>query len=212
LSLLVVAARYVEGLRPSGNARRSIARSFRAVPGLLDFVNELFAELPPGFNYTAADRFPVDVAPDSHRGPILNANAANDPAVCAVDVAAEIERILREDTVRDRDTGVPRPARPGDIAILFRSRASHREFQHELDLRGIPAYVYKGLGFFDADETRDLTALIRYLANPASELARRRSCDRGWCACRIEASRRCATACRGSRRSQSARCDSRAGR
>jgi ATP-dependent helicase/nuclease subunit A len=170
VSLIEDAARYVDGLRPSGNARRSIAKSFRAVPELLDFVNELFAELTPGFNYTDADRFPVDVAPGSTRGPILNVNAANDPAVCAVDVAAEIERILREDTVRDRETGVPRPARPGDIAILFRSRASHREFQHELDLRGIPAYVYKGLGFFDADETRDLTALIRYLANPASDL------------------------------------------
>ena len=47
-------------------------------------------------------------------------------------------------------------ARPGDIAILFRSRESHREFERALDGAGIPTYVYKGLGFFDADEIKDL--------------------------------------------------------
>ena len=96
--------------------------------------------------------------------------AANDPVVCASMVADEIERILREDSVRDRKTGVPRRASAGDIGVLFRSRASHREFERELERRGIPAYVYKGLGFFDADETKDAMALIRFLANPVSDL------------------------------------------
>jgi ATP-dependent exoDNAse (exonuclease V) beta subunit len=67
-------------------------------------------------------------------------------------------------------TGVPRQTKPGDIAILFRSRSSHREFERELGARGIPTYVYKGLGFFDADEIKDVTALLRYLADPSSEL------------------------------------------
>src|SRR5262249_5067393 len=89
---------------------------------------------------------------------------------CAAAVAAEIARILREDTVRDRKTGVPRPAAPGDIAILFRSRASHREFERELERLAIPSYVYKGLGFFDADETKDVMALLRYLARSDSDL------------------------------------------
>ena len=90
--------------------------------------------------------------------------------VCAALVADEIQRILREDSVRDRKTGVPRRASPGDIGVLFRSRASHREFERELERRSIPAYVYKGLGFFDADETKDAMALIRFLANPSSDL------------------------------------------
>jgi ATP-dependent helicase/nuclease subunit A len=89
---------------------------------------------------------------------------------CASVVADEIQRILREDSVRDRKTGVPRRAGPGDIGVLFRSRASHREFERELERRSIPTYVYKGLGFFDADETKDAMALIRFLANPASDL------------------------------------------
>jgi ATP-dependent helicase/nuclease subunit A len=59
---------------------------------------------------------------------------------------------------------------PGDIAILFRTRESHREFESALTARGIAAYVYKGLGFFDADEIKDSLALLWYLADPQSNL------------------------------------------
>ncbi len=176
VAVLHEAGRHIEALRPGGSARRSISRSFRARPELLAFVNELFTEMsqpaarPDDFTYADGDRFPVDASGDRLRAPVLGLSVADDPARCAAAVALEIERVLREETVRDRRTGVPRAARPGDVAILFRSRSSHREFEHELELRGIPAYVYKGLGFFDADETKDLTALIRYLAKPASDL------------------------------------------
>jgi ATP-dependent helicase/nuclease subunit A len=85
-------------------------------------------------------------------------------------VAGEIARLLSGTTVRDRVTGVRRDARAADVAILFRSRDSHRDFESALDRRGIPTYVYKGLGFFDADEVQDAVALLRYLADPTSDL------------------------------------------
>jgi ATP-dependent helicase/nuclease subunit A len=56
------------------------------------------------------------------------------------------------------------------VAILFRTRETHREFEQALERRGVPAYVYKGLGFFDADEIKDVLALLRYLADPTSDL------------------------------------------
>lgn len=176
VAVLREASRYIEGLRPAGSPRRSISRSFRALPQLLEFVNEVFAEMSqPGaraddFTYTESDRFPAGLEPEDARGPVLGLAVSDDPEACAAAVAAEIERLLREETVRDRKTGVPRQARPGDIAILFRSRTSHREFEHALELRSIPTYVYKGLGFFDADEIKDLSALLRYLADPGSDL------------------------------------------
>jgi ATP-dependent helicase/nuclease subunit A len=175
-AVLQQAGFYIQTLRAEGDPKRSITRSFRALPQLLSFVNELFAEIgdpTPGsgrFTYGAGDRFPVDHGSHDARGPALGLAAAEDPEACAAMVADEIARIIREDSVRDRNTGVPRQATPGDIAILFRSRASHREFERELERRSIPTYVYKGLGFFDADETKDQMALIRYLANPASDL------------------------------------------
>src|SRR5262249_17200857 len=57
-----------------------------------------------------------------------------------------------------------------DVAILFRSRDSHRDFESALERRGVPTYVYKGLGFFDADEVQDAVAILRYLADPLSSL------------------------------------------
>jgi len=85
-------------------------------------------------------------------------------------IAAEIVRLLKGATVRDRKTGVRRPARPADVAILFRSRDTHREFEKALERRSVATYVFKGLGFFDADEVQDAVAVLRYLADPYSEL------------------------------------------
>jgi ATP-dependent helicase/nuclease subunit A len=176
VAVLQEAGRYIDALRPDASARKSIARSFRAVPELLQFVNDVCVEMaqpgvrPDEFTYTDRDRFPASDESVSRQGPAIGIAVAEQPEQCAAAVADEVVRILREETVRDRQTGVARQARPGDIALLFRSRASHREFERELELRAVPTYVYKGLGFFDADEIKDATALIRYLANPESNL------------------------------------------
>jgi ATP-dependent helicase/nuclease subunit A len=175
VSVLREAGEFVAGLRPASSPRRSISRSFRAVPELLSFVNDLFAEIatgpgrPDDFTYGPSDRFPIPAVADP-RGPVLGISAGADAEAAAETVASEIARILNGEPVRDKQTGVARRARPGDIAILFRSRTSHREFEDALDRRGVPTYVYKGLGFFDADEIKDVSALIRYLSNPHSEL------------------------------------------
>ena len=182
VAVLQEAGGFIDALRPQSAARRSITRSFRAVPELLAFVNDVFGEVgraairADDFKYDANDAFPVasDAAVASkrrsgERAPLSIVSAA-DSETCAAAVAREIARIVREDNVRDKRTGVARRAVPGDIAILFRSRASHREFEAALEAEGIPTYVYKGLGFFDTDEIKDLSALIRYLANPSSDV------------------------------------------
>ncbi len=85
-------------------------------------------------------------------------------------MAGEIVRLLGHATVRDQSTGIRRTAQPADVAILFRSRESHREFESALERHHVPTYVYKGLGFFDADEIQDAVAVLRYLAEPTSNL------------------------------------------
>jgi ATP-dependent exoDNAse (exonuclease V) beta subunit len=179
VAVLQEAAQYIEGLRPGSRSRRSISRSFRARPELLHFVNDVFSEISQPnltaseFTYEDRDRFPIDpIAPGDvvQAEPALGVAVAETPDACAAAVADEIGRLLREETVRDKRSGVARPMTPGDVGILFRSRTSHREFERELGVRGIPTYVYKGLGFFDADEIKDVTALLRYLAEPTSHL------------------------------------------
>jgi ATP-dependent helicase/nuclease subunit A len=88
----------------------------------------------------------------------------------AAALADEVMRWLGSGVVRDPQTGVRRAARPGDIGILFRARASHQAIGAALATRGVPTYVYKGLGFFDTGEVLDLTALIGWLAEPGSSL------------------------------------------
>ena len=164
-------------LRPGGDVRRSISRSFRSVPPLLAFVNDLcdaVAKVPgrhDAFVYEEQDRFPVDAASDHDFTHVLGLVAGDSFESCARTTAAEVARLIREGTlVRDRDTGVRRPVRPDDVAILFRTRESHREYEQALEELGISAYVYKGLGFFDADEIKDVLAMLWYLADPVSDL------------------------------------------
>jgi len=177
VSVLREAARSLEGLRADRDVRRSISRSFRAVPRILAFINDLCDDIDKAagrsdaFEYTDTDRFPIDpVASREDENP-LGIVVADTPEACADATAAEIARLLSCGvTVRDRETGVRRGVRPGDIGILFRTRDSHREFEAALERRDIRSYVYKGLGFFDADEIKDVLALVWYLADPVSSL------------------------------------------
>jgi ATP-dependent helicase/nuclease subunit A len=176
VGVLLRAAGHVADLRPGqGDVRHAIRRSFRAVPPLLAFANTLFdavEKLPDredAFGYEEKDRFPVDDAGVDGE-PALGLIAAPDSERCARAVAAEIARLLEQGAVRDRQTGVARRPRPGDFGILFRTREGHQEFERALAARGIRSYVYKGLGFFDADEIKDVVALLRYLADPSSDL------------------------------------------
>ncbi|MPY88445.1 MAG: AAA family ATPase [Luteitalea sp.] len=189
VGLLDEAAREIAGLRPDRpDVRRSISHSFRSRPELLAFTNDLFAAMDEGahdldaFRYRQEDHFPVESSgigsqesgigsQEAHAGePAIGLAVADTAEACAGAVAEEITRLLGHAEVRDRQTKTWRAARAGDVAILFRSRESHREFEAALDARGIPSYVYKGLGFYDTDEIKDLIALIRYLAAPESSL------------------------------------------
>jgi ATP-dependent helicase/nuclease subunit A len=182
------AAGFIGALRPDGSPRQAITVSFRSAPEILAFVNETFAAIVDGdathaaarrdaFRYADTDRFPVgpiDVGADLRVRPEdeerVTFIAADTVQNAADAVADEIVRLISGSTVRDRTTGVARDAGPADIAILFRSRDSHRDFEAALDRRGVSTYVYKGLGFFDADEIQDAVALLRYLADPLSDL------------------------------------------
>ena len=178
------AAEFIGGLRPDGQPRQAITVSFRSAPEILAFVNSVFGEIAgseanprkDAFRYGEADRFPVvnsvvgaDPGRPSGDGPV--SFIAGEGTTETADLVSDaIVQLLSGVTVRDRITGVSRDATPADIAILFRSRDSHRDFEAALARRGVPTYVYKGLGFFDADEIQDAVALLRYLADPLSNL------------------------------------------
>jgi ATP-dependent helicase/nuclease subunit A len=185
--LLEEAAGFITALRAEKDIRRAISVSFRSVPALLAFVNDVFTSISAGLNspsderrgfrYAEIDRFPLS---DADRQPSAIQSLESDPALGVVvgetvqdtaeAVGDEIVRLLANATVRDKTIGVVRQVKPADVAILFRSRESHREFEAALERRAVQTYVYKGLGFFEADEIQDAVTLLRYLADPTSGL------------------------------------------
>ncbi len=179
VTVLDRAAEFIGRLRQGagGSKRRAINTSMRAVPELQAFINDVFtavdkSAIRTAFTYSDTDRFPVNPAEAVvlHAGqPVVGLVADDSPELTADRIGEEVVRLLAHGTVRDRRTGIARAASPGDIAILFRTRASHKEIEAALESRGVPTYVYKGLGFFDSDEIRDLLALLRFLAQPESE-------------------------------------------
>jgi ATP-dependent exoDNAse (exonuclease V) beta subunit len=182
VSILREAARHLAQLRPAPAARGGRTRrapiDLAQFPGdrvVLSFVNDLCHDLDKAvarrdaFVYGEEDRFPLDTPGPDPNAVALIAGAT--PEDCAESTAEEIARLIAASTlIRDRDTGLARPVRASDVAILFRARDSHREFEDALERRGLPAYVYKGLGFFDTDEIKDVRALLSYLADPLSGL------------------------------------------
>ena len=132
VGVLEQAAGFIDGLRPGGRARRSIARSFRAVPELLHFVNDLFAEMsqPAGaageFTYEERDRFPVDRV--ARRRTACTSRfwalpSLRRPRTVRAAVADEVETILRSGTVRDKTTGTARRAREPATSASCSGRA-----------------------------------------------------------------------------------------
>ena len=176
VTVLDAASRFIDALRPELPARAAITRSYRSVHELLAFVNDVFAavekvpERPDAFRYGDADAFPA-LEGAAHEAEAIGIVTAESDIAQADAVGGEIARLLAEGAnIRDRLTGVRRPVTAGDIAVLFRTRESHALFEAALGKRGVPYYVYKGLGFFDADEVKDVLALVAYLADPGSRL------------------------------------------
>ena len=157
VAVLEQAAEYIEGLRPDGRPRRSIARSFRAVPDLLHFVNDVFTEMSQ---------------PDAGSGELHLRRArslsgrATSPAPtprARTDRSASRSRTRRtsapppsptksrrSSTVGDRPRqgdrhrrGRPGPATSASCSGRGRAIASSSASSNA---RGIPTYVYKGLG------------------------------------------------------------------
>ncbi len=176
VSVLDAAAEFIDALRPEAPARAAITRSFRSVHELLMFVNDVCVAIEKApdradaFRYSETDAFPTIAGTPTLADAIGIVTAGSDVAQAEA-VADEVARLLIDGAaVRDRETGVRRPIGPGDIGVLFRTRESHGLFEAALARRGVPFYVYKGLGFFDAEEVKDVLALVAYLADPGSHL------------------------------------------
>ncbi|MEU6038804.1 DNA helicase PcrA [Actinomadura sp. NPDC047616] len=110
-----------------------------------------------------ADRKPKKLWSDQGEGhPIVGYVADNEHDEAAF-VAHEVDRLT--------DAG---DARPGDVAVFYRTNAQSRVFEEVFIRVGLPYKVVGGVRFYERKEVRDLLAYLRVLVNPEDTVSLRR--------------------------------------
>ena len=193
----------------AGEGRFSLVDNYRSREAVLEAVNEggrrmwtddeslIFERLVPKHPYTPSDsaehvglhvieqgRFIDARTNKERREPIEDVRERE-----AVTMAAWIRAAVEGDGVRpplmviDRESGNPRPARYGDIAVLAMKRRPFDWYERSLANLGVPFVKDGGRGFFVGREIQDLLSLLRVVLNPLDDthlLAALRSPLFGW--------------------------------
>ena len=160
--------------------------SFRTHEAGVAMVNELFAPLMgDAFAPTKAYRKQAPDGPsvefilaapapgDAGAEPEPIASADESARLQADACAQRIAEILdgSERLVWDGDANHWRPARAGDIAILFARMSNSLLYERALQQRGIPYYVVAGMGFFQRQEVFDVLTALGAADNPLDDIS-----------------------------------------
>ena len=132
-----------------------IEMNYRSVPEILEVANAAIAANVEQFRKSlAATR---------------ESNAVK-PAVVALNDGAEQAQFVAQRILELRDENVDL----NEIAVLYRAHYHAIELQLELSRRGIPYQITSGIRFFEQAHIKDVTAFIRFVANPRDEVAFKR--------------------------------------
>ncbi|MGI5165172.1 DNA helicase PcrA [Spirillospora sp. CA-253888] len=110
-----------------------------------------------------ADRKPKKLWSDQGAGHKIIGYVADNEHDEAAFVAQQVDRLT--------DAG---DARPGDVAIFYRTNAQSRVFEEVFIRVGLPYKVVGGVRFYERKEVRDLLAYLRVLGNPEDTVSLRR--------------------------------------
>jgi DNA helicase-2/ATP-dependent DNA helicase PcrA len=110
-----------------------------------------------------AGRKPKNLWSDAGEGEQIVGYVADDEHDEARFVAEEVDRLT--------DNG---KARPGDVAVFYRTNAQSRVFEEVFIRVGLPYKVVGGVRFYERKEVKDALAYLRTLVNPADEISLRR--------------------------------------
>jgi ATP-dependent exoDNAse (exonuclease V) beta subunit len=157
----------------------SLVENFRSVPGILDFVNTVFAGLLdelPGVQAAHVDLHAHRSAEGAELPVSIFGGVADDGVGVvrereAADVAS-IVRSIKDDewTVTDPASGVVRPARYEDIALLLPSRTVLPALEDALERADVPVRVESQSLVFSTAEVRDLLAALSAIDDPTDEV------------------------------------------
>ncbi len=164
--------------------RRKLSENFRGVPGLLGFVNALFARTFDDADLIAARPAPEgaddppltflwaeEAAEEGSKGPSAHGRRVVEARWIARHLAGRIDR--GDWIVRDPGTQNPRPATAGDVALLFRAMTDVAPYEKALADEGLDYHVVGGSAYYAQQEVIDLINLLSTVEDPtdASALA-----------------------------------------
>jgi ATP-dependent DNA helicase UvrD/PcrA len=129
-----------------------IEMNYRSVPEILEVANAAIAANVQQFR--------------KHLSATRESKALK-PALVALNDGAEQAQFIAQRILELRDEGVDL----NEIAVLYRAHYHALELQLELSRRGIPYQITSGIRFFEQAHIKDVTAFIRFVANPRDEVA-----------------------------------------
>ena len=161
-----------------------LTRNFRSDPEVIAFANaaagravgeigEAVAEQAPESHVAYSDLVPGRGAAPAGGVEWLAADTspvARQRDLEAEHVATRIVELVDQLTVEDPDTGIRRPCRYRDIAILYRNTTGLEQYERVLRRYGIPFFSLGITGFGEAQEILDLVTAIRVIDNPRDDL------------------------------------------
>jgi DNA helicase-2/ATP-dependent DNA helicase PcrA len=132
-----------------------LEQNYRSSQNILAAANAVVAQNP--------GRIPKNLWSDAGDGPPIIGYVADSEHDEAAFVAEEVDRLADEGE-----------AKPGDVAVFYRTNAQSRVFEEIFIRSGLPYKVVGGVRFYDRREVRDLLAYLRLIANPGDEVSLRR--------------------------------------
>lgn len=152
----------------------SLSRNFRSQPGVIHFVNALFARRLEEYEPLAAEQKSVGTTPNvEFLWTTGEGSVADLRAVEADAIAQRIVDLLADETpvLLGEEGGPPRRITPGDITLLFRSMTNAAIYETALRRHGLDYYLVGGRAFFAQQEVYDLLNLLRAVENPQDSLS-----------------------------------------
>jgi DNA helicase-2/ATP-dependent DNA helicase PcrA len=132
-----------------------LEQNYRSTQTILSAANSVIARNP--------NRKPKNLWSDAGDGARIVGYVADNEHDEAAFVATEVDRLT--------DEGL---ARPGEVAVFYRTNAQSRVFEEVFIRVGLPYKVVGGVRFYERREVRDALAYLRLLANPEDTVSLRR--------------------------------------
>jgi DNA helicase-2/ATP-dependent DNA helicase PcrA len=132
-----------------------LEQNYRSTQTILSAANAVVSKNP--------GRKPKNLWSDAGAGPPIVGYVADNEHDEAAFVAEEVDRLSDEGE-----------AKPGQVAVFYRTNAQSRVFEEVFIRVGLPYRVVGGVRFYERREVRDLLAYLRLIANPADEVSLRR--------------------------------------